>query len=55
MIAYKPMREIENAINERRGEVGRKSEIPLTNFRGIELRDFSAEIARPTSAGIRRM
>lgn len=46
VIAYKQMREIENSINERRGEIGRKSEIPLTNFRGIELRDFSAEIAR---------
>ena len=46
VIAYKQMRDIENAINERRGEKGRKSEIPLTNFRGIELRDFSAEIAR---------
>lgn len=46
VIAYKQMREIENTINERRGETGRKSDIPLTNFRGIELRDFSAEIAR---------
>lgn len=46
VIAYKQMREIEHAINEKRGEAGRKSEIPLTNFRGIELRDFSAEIAR---------
>lgn len=46
VIAYKKMREIENEINERRGEPGRKSDIPLTNFRGIELRDFSAEIAR---------
>lgn len=46
VIAYKQMREIENAINERRGEGGRKSDIPLTNFRGIELRDFAAEIAR---------
>src|SRR5690606_19552810 len=46
VIAYKQMREIENTINARRGEPGRKSEIPLTNFRGIELRDFSAEIAR---------
>jgi hypothetical protein len=46
VIAYKEMRKIENDINERRGEHGRKSEIPLTNFRGIELRDFSAEIAR---------
>ncbi len=46
VIAYKKMREIENTLNERRGESGRKSDIPLTNFRGIELRDFSAEIAR---------
>lgn len=46
VIAYKQLREIENTINERRGETGRKSDIPLTNFRGIELRDFSAEIAR---------
>ncbi|WP_298431993.1 DNA methyltransferase [Geobacter sp.] len=46
VIAYKQMREIENAINERRGERGRKSDIPLTNFRGIEIRDFAAEIAR---------
>ena len=46
VIAYKQMREIENQVNDRRGENGRKSEIPLTNFRGIELRGFSAEIAR---------
>lgn len=46
VIAYKQMREIENAIHERRGEPGRKSDIPLTNFRGIELRDFPAEVAR---------
>ncbi len=46
VIAYKQLREIENTLNERRGESGRKSDIPLTNFRGIELRDFSAEIAR---------
>lgn len=46
VIAYKQMREIENTINERRGERGRKSDIPLTNFRGIELRHFSAEVAR---------
>tara|TARA_R110001583_G_scaffold24480_10_gene89313 strand:- start:7314 stop:10082 length:2769 start_codon:yes stop_codon:yes gene_type:complete len=46
VIAYKQMREIENEVNERRGEPGRRSDIPLTNFRGIELRDFSAEIAR---------
>ncbi|NMZ66185.1 class I SAM-dependent DNA methyltransferase [Pseudomonas oryzihabitans] len=46
VIAYKQLREIENMINERRGEPERKSDIPLTNFRGIELRNFSAEIAR---------
>ncbi len=46
VIAYKQMREIENEINQRRDEGGRKSEIKLTNFRGIEIRDFSAEIAR---------
>ncbi|MDO9233600.1 MAG: lactate dehydrogenase [Methylotenera sp.] len=46
VIAYKQMREIEAEINKRRGEHHLKSEIPLTNFRGIELRDFSAEIAR---------
>jgi hypothetical protein len=46
VIAYKEMREIEAAINNRRGESGRRSEIPLTNFRGIELRDFPCEIAR---------
>lgn len=46
VIAYKQMREIEAEINARRGEAHRKSAIPLTNFRGIELRDFPAEIAR---------
>jgi hypothetical protein len=46
VIAYKEMREIEAQINKRRGEPGKKSEIPLTNFRGIEIRDFPAEIAR---------
>ncbi|HJW26958.1 MAG TPA: DNA methyltransferase [Rhodocyclaceae bacterium] len=46
VIAYKAMREIEAEINRRRGEPDRRSEIPLTNFRGIELRDFPAEIAR---------
>lgn len=46
VIAYKQMREIEAEINHRRGEAHNKSEIPLTNFRGIELRDFPAEIAR---------
>ncbi|MBP7136876.1 MAG: class I SAM-dependent DNA methyltransferase [Sphingomonadaceae bacterium] len=46
VIAYKQMREIEADINVRRGEPDRKSDIPLTNFRGIELRHFPAEIAR---------
>lgn len=46
VIAYKEMRAIEAEINRRRGEADRRSEIPLTNFRGIELRDFPAEIAR---------
>jgi hypothetical protein len=42
VIAYKEMRAIEAEINRRRGEPDRVSEIPLTNFRGIELRDFPA-------------
>jgi hypothetical protein len=46
VIAYKEMRAIEAEINKRRGEQDRRSEIPKTNFRGIELRDFPAEIAR---------
>jgi hypothetical protein len=40
VIAYKQIREIEAEINRRRGEPDRRSEIPLTNYRGIELRDF---------------
>jgi hypothetical protein len=46
VIAYKQMREIEAEINRRRGEAERATDIPLTNFRGIELRDFPAEVAR---------
>ena len=46
MIAYKQLREIEEEVNKGRGEAGRTSEIPITNFRGIELKGFSAEIAR---------
>lgn len=46
VISYKEMRALEAEINQRRGETGRKSDIPLTNYRGIELRDFPAEIAR---------
>lgn len=46
VIAYKEMRAIEAIINERRGESDLKSAIPISNFRGIELRSFPAEIAR---------
>jgi hypothetical protein len=46
VIAYKKMREIEAEINRRRGEPHLGSQVPLTNFRGIELRNFPAEIAR---------
>lgn len=47
VIAYREMRSIEAEINKkRREEVDKTSEIRLTNFRGIELRDFPAEIAR---------
>lgn len=46
VIAYKQMRQIEDTINRLRGEANLASEIPINNFRGIELRDFPAEIAR---------
>lgn len=46
VIAYKEMRAIEAEINQRRDEADIRTEIPLTNFRGIELRNFPAEIAR---------
>lgn len=46
VIAYKEMRAIEAEINRRRGEIERHTDIPKTNFRGIELRSFPAEIAR---------
>lgn len=46
VIAYKEMRAIEAEINRRRGEESRKSDIPINNFRGIELRPFPAEVAR---------
>ena len=46
VIAYKEMRLIEAEVNTRRNESGEKTSIPLTNFRGIELRDFPAEVAR---------
>jgi len=46
VIAYKQLREIEFDINQQLNEQHLRSVIPLTNFRGIELRDFSAEVAR---------
>lgn len=46
VIAYKQMREIEAEINKLRGEAERPTDIPINNFRGIELRNFPAEIAR---------
>jgi hypothetical protein len=46
VIAYKEMRSIEAEINKRRGELEKRSVIPKTNFRGIEIRDFPAEVAR---------
>jgi hypothetical protein len=46
VIAYKELRAIEAEINDRLSEDTAFSCIPLTNFRGIELRDFAAEIAR---------
>lgn len=46
VIAYKKMREIEHKANQAAGWETGKSVIPLTNFRGIELKSFAAEIAR---------
>ena len=46
VIAYKEMRKIEAEINRRRDEADRPTDIPLTNFRGIEIRHFAAEVAR---------
>lgn len=46
VIAYKELRKIEAQVNELRGEIGRATDIPLTNFRGIEINSFPAEIAR---------
>lgn len=46
VIGYKELRKIEAEINRRRGEEDRASEIPINNFRGIELHGFPAEIAR---------
>ena len=45
VIAYRQMREIEHEIVQRTGDDPR-SMIPLTNFYGIEIKGFAAEIAR---------
>jgi hypothetical protein len=44
--AYQALREIEAQINARLGEPRARSGIDPGNFRGIELREFPAEIAR---------
>lgn len=46
LIAYKQLREIEHEINIERNEPDTPSCIPITNFRGIEIQDFCAEVAR---------
>lgn len=46
LVAYKQLREIEHEINVERNEPDEPSCIPITNFRGIELQDFCAEVAR---------
>lgn len=45
VIAYRQMRDIEHEIIKRTGD-DPKSVIPLTNFYGIEIKGFAAEIAR---------
>ena len=51
VIAYKQMRAIEAEINRLRGEPDRRTEIPLTNFRGIELRGISVRRALSRAKG----
>jgi hypothetical protein len=46
VIAYIRMREIEDEIMRRRGEALERSAISLTQFYGIEIKSFAAEIAR---------
>lgn len=45
VIAYRQMRDIEHEVIKRTGD-DPKSVIPLTNFYGIEIKGFAAEIAR---------
>ena len=46
VIAYKQMREIEHQANLAAGWGAMESEILPTNFRGIEIKSFAAEVAR---------
>ena len=46
VIAYIRLREIEDEIMRRRGEALERSAISLTQFYGIEIKSFAAEIAR---------
>lgn len=46
VIAYKEMRAIEAEIVRRIGNEQKRSVIPLSNFYGIEIKGFAAEIAR---------
>ena len=46
VIAYIRMREIEAEIMARRGETLERSAIALTQFHGIEIKSFAAEVAR---------
>ena len=46
VIAYIRMRDIEDEIMRRRGEALERSAISLTQFFGIEIKSFAAEIAR---------
>lgn len=46
VIAYKELRKLEAEINRRRKDPDTRTVIPLTNFRGIEIKGFSAEVAR---------
>ena len=46
VISYIRMREIEDEIMRRRGEALTRSAISLTQFYGIEIKSFAAEIAR---------
>ena len=53
VIAYKEIRSIEAEINKRRGEADRRTDIALTNFRGIDARIPCRD--RPPCADHRRI